>query len=230
MGKFFRGFVDTVKHVVKPFYPVKWYGPRKFEKKRTILVGNHISGWDPVVFTVWARTPVSFMYKAEFDKSWFLRNVFTALDFVPVHRGEVDIAATKKTLKLLKEEKIVGLFPEGTRNPDVETMLPLKTGAALFAIKTKTPIRPYYIWEKAKVFRKNYYYVGDEFTLEQFYDKPITKELLNEATAIIAEKMMEVRNNLLKILDEKGIKRRKRTKKELAKLQEFYSKQGQQKE
>lgn len=127
MGKFFTGFVHVVKHIMKPFFPVKWYGPRKFEQKRTILVGNHISGWDPVVFSIWCRTPVSFMYKAEFQKSCFLRAVFNGLDFIPVHRGEVDIAATKRTLKLLRQEKIVALFPEGTRSPDVDKMLPLKT-------------------------------------------------------------------------------------------------------
>lgn len=104
-------------------------------------------------------------------------------------------------------------------------MLPLKTGAALFAIRTKTPIRPFYIWEKAKLFRKNYYYVGDEFTLEQYYDQPITKEMLAEATEIIAEKMTEVREKMLAILQEKGIKRRKRTKKELKKLEEFRKQQ-----
>lgn len=225
MGKFFTGFVHVVKHIMKPFFPVKWYGPRKFEQKRTILVGNHISGWDPVVFSIWCRTPVSFMYKAEFQKSCFLRAVFNGLDFIPVHRGEVDIAATKRTLKLLRQEKIVALFPEGTRSPDVDKMLPLKTGAALFAIRTKTPIRPYYIWEKAKLFRKNYYYVGDEFTLEQYYDQPITKEMLVEATEIIAERMTEVREKMLAILQEKGIKRRKRTKKELKKLEEFRKQQ-----
>ena len=48
-------------------------------------------------------------------------------------------------------------------------MLPFKTGPAMFALKTKTPIRPFYI-QKAKKGKKRYIIVGEEFELSDFYE------------------------------------------------------------
>jgi hypothetical protein len=45
--------------------------------------------------------------------------------------------------------------------------------------------------EKTKVFRFNVLRFGKPFTLEQFYDKKLDSEVLNEAGEIIAEKMLE---------------------------------------
>ncbi len=225
MNKFVKALAVIGKQIIKFFYPVKVIGPREFEQKKSLLVGNHISGWDPVIFTAWSKTFVSFVYKAEFRKSSFLRWAFDGLDFVPVKRGEVDIGATKQILRLLKEEKIVGLFPEGTRNPNVDCLQEFKTGAALFAIKSKAPLRVFYIWDKGKVFRKNYIMVGDEFTLDEFYGKTISKDLLCEATAVIKDKMDALRIELNKILEAKGVKRRKRTRKETEKIKAYNEKQ-----
>lgn len=225
MNKFVTFLASIAKILVRPFFPVKFYGDRKLPMKKTLLVGNHISGWDPLVFSMWSKTWVSFVYKAEFRKSAFLRWVFDGLNFVPVKRGEVDLFATKSVMKLLREERVVGIFPEGTRNPYVDCLQKFHTGAALFAIKTKSPIRAFYTWEKARAFHKNYIIVGEEFTLEEFYDKPVTKELLAQATEVIKNKMDELRVQLNEILAEKGVKRRPRTKKEIEKIKRYNEKQ-----
>ncbi len=225
MNKFVTFIGSLAKVLVKPCFPVEYYGERKLPMKKTLLVGNHISGWDPVVFSMWCKTWVSFVYKVEFRKSAFLRWAFDGLDFVPVKRGEVDLAATKGILKLLHEDKIVGLFPEGTRNPNVDCLQEFHTGAAMFAIKTKAPIRAFYTWEKAKAFHKNYIIVGEEFTLEEFYDKPITKELLQQATEVIKQHVDDLRVQLNEMLEKKGVKRRPRTKKEIEKIERYNEKQ-----
>ena len=221
MGKFIKGLARFLRYFVRPIFPVKIYGPRKYEIKKTLFVGNHVSGWDPVLFYAWTQTHVSFMYKAEFRKSAFLRKALDDLECVPVNRGEVDLNATHLSLRLLKSNKPLAVFPEGKRNPDVEHLLPLKTGAALFAIKTKAPLRAFYVWDRARAFRKNYYMVGEEFDLSQFYDQPVTKEVLNEATGIIRAEMEKLRVQLDGILAAKGKKRRKRTRKELKKIKAF---------
>ncbi len=225
MNKFVVFLVSIGKVFMKPFFPVKFYGDRRLEKRRTLLLGNHISGWDPVVFTMWSKSWISFVYKVEFRKSVFMSWAFDGLDCVPVKRGEVDLGATKTILRLLKEDKVVGLFPEGTRNPNVDCLQEFHTGAAMFAIKTHSPIRPFYIWEKTKVFRKNYIIVGEEFSLEEFYDKPITKDNLALATEIIRQKVDDLRVQLNEILAKKGVKRRKRTKHEIEKINKYNEKQ-----
>lgn len=225
MNKFVTALASMARVLVRPFFSVKYYGERELPMKKTLLVGNHISGWDPVVFTMWCKTWVSFVYKAEFRKSAFLRWVFDGLDFVPVKRGEVDLYATKTIMKLLREERVVGLFPEGTRNPNVDCLQDFHTGAAMFAIKTKSPMRAFYTWEKAKLFRKNYIIVGEEFTLEEFYDKPVTKELLRQATEKIKKQVDDLRLQLNDILEQKGVKRRHRTKKEMEKIKRYNERQ-----
>ena len=95
----------------------------------------------------------------------------------------------------------------------------------MFALKTHAPIRPYYIWDKTKAFHKNYIIIGDEFTLEEFYDRPLDKQTLNEATEVIKQKIDGLRVQLNEILAAKGVKRRKRTKKEIEKTEAYNRKQ-----
>lgn len=225
MNKFVVFIATVAKTLIKPFFPVKVIGPRKLPKRKTVLVGNHISGWDPVVYTMWSKTWVSFVYKAEFDRSAVLNWVFHGLDFVPVHRGEVDLAASKAILKNLDEDKIVGLFPEGTRNPRNDCLQPFHTGAALFALKRHAPVRPFCIWDKSRAFRKNYILVGDEFTLDEFYGKPLTKEVLSEATEYIRNKVDDLRVRLDEMMKSKGKHRRKLSKKEVEKINRYNQKQ-----
>lgn len=225
MNKFLVGLVKFARCIVRPFYPVKVYGEIDIPNKKSLVVGNHVSGWDPLILTMWTKNVISFVYKAEFSKSIFLNWVFDGLECIPVRRGEVDMNATKSILRLLKNDKAVCLFPEGTRNPNVDCLQDFHTGAALFALKTKSPIRPFYIWDKTKCLRKNYMIVGEEFTLDEFYDKPLDRKTLVEATEIIKSKVDELRVQLNETLSVRGVKRRPRTKKEIEKIQAYNEKQ-----
>lgn len=225
MKKFVRCVAKVAMVAIRPFFPVKIYGERNIPNKKCLVVGNHLSGWDPILFTMWTKDILSFVYKAEFRNNAFLRWFFDNLDCIPVRRGDVDINATKMILRLLRDDKAVFLFPEGTRNPNVDTLQEFRTGAALFAIKTHAPLRPFYIWDKAKACHKNYILIGDEFTLEEFYDKPIDHDTLAAATAIIKQKVDDLRLRLNAHLAKKGVKRRNLTKKEIEKIHAYNSRQ-----
>lgn len=225
MGKFVKCVVHVARVAARPLFPVKIYGERDIPNKKCLVVGNHLSGWDPLIFTMWTKYILSFVYKAEFRDNTFLRWLFDGLDCVPVKRGDIDINATKTILRLLNHDKAVFLFPEGTRNPNVDQLQEFRTGAALFALKTHSPLRPFYIWDKTKAFHKNYILIGDEFTLEEFYDKSINHDTLAEATAVIKQKVEELRVRLNSHLAQKGIKRRTLTKKEMEKLAAYNIKQ-----
>ena len=225
MGKFVRCVAHVARAALRPFFPVKVYGERNIPNKKCLVVGNHLSGWDPIIFTMWTKHILSFVYKAEFRKIPFLKWVFDELDCVPVRRGDIDMNATKTIMRLLHDDKAVFLFPEGTRNPSRDTLQEFRTGAALFAIKTRSPIRPFYIWDKTKALHKNYILVGEEFTLEEFYDKPVNHETLAAATAIIKQKVEELRIKLNAYLESRGKKRRKLKRKETEKLKKYNSRQ-----
>lgn len=225
MNKFLLWVASMGKVVFKPFFPVKVYGPRNIPNKKCLVIGNHLSGWDPIMYTLCTKNIVSFVYKDEFRKSTFLNWVFNGLECVPVRRGEVDLRATKSILRLLHDDQTICLFPEGTRNPNVDCLQEFHTGTALFALKTHSPIRPFYIWDKTKFLRKNYMIIGDEFSLEEFYNQPINKETLAKATEIIKQKVDALRLDLNVILDKKGVKRRMRTAKETDKIHAYNNKQ-----
>ena len=226
MNKFVSFLAKVAKFVCRPFFPTKVYGDNNLPNKQCLVVSNHVSGWDPLLFTMYTKNIISFVYKAEFHDNAFLRWILDGLECVPVKRGEIDMSATKSILRLLKNDRSVYLFPEGTRNPNVDCLQEFHTGAALFAIKTRAPIRPVYIWDKARAFRRNYIIIGEEFTLDDFYDQPISRKMLEDATAVIKNKVDELRIQLNAILDAKGVKRRKRTKKELKQLEEFNAQQA----
>lgn len=216
-----KWFVPIGKIILRALFPSKVYGPRKFENRRAVLVSNHLSALDPLTIYVHLKNHMHFLYKAELRKSKALCNIVDWLEFIPVNRGEADMSATKKAMRYLKNEEIVAIFPEGTRNAELDCFREFKTGAALFAIKTQTPIRPVYLWDRTTMWRKNYVIVGEEFTLEEFYDQPINKETLQQATDKIVEKMHGLRLQLNEILAKKGVKRRKLSKKEIRKLNEY---------
>ncbi len=218
MNWFVKGAVNTLKPLFRLLYPAKVFGNRNVENKKTLLISNHLSGFDMIMYVVCLKQVVPFVYKAELGKSNFLRWVFNGLDGIPVRRGEVDLNASRKVLQTLNSDKPLFLFPEGTRNPNVDCLQDFHTGVAFYALKTHAPIVPYYIWEKSRIFRKNYIVVGKEFTLEQFYDQPITKDVLLQATEIVRNSVEELRLWLDGQLQEKGVKRRKRTAKETKKI------------
>ena len=105
MNKFVNVLVRMVRVLVRPLFPVKVYGEKNIENKKSLIVGNHLSGWDPIIFTMWTKNILSFVYKAEFRKIAFLRWVFDGLDCVPVRRGDADLTATKSILHLLKKRQ-----------------------------------------------------------------------------------------------------------------------------
>lgn len=216
------GFVQVIKQPFKLFFPMKIYGKEKVNKQeKLVLAFNHQSGWDPILWTIWTKHHTRFMYKSSFDKNWLLRGAFNMLEFVSVDRGTVDLGAIKEAMEVVNGDKLFGVFPEGTRNKEVDCLQEFKVGTAMIAIKTQSPIRPVYIFDRAKGFHKNYMLVGEKFTLEQYYGKKLTRQVLEEATEIIKQKLDQTRVELNAILAQKGVKRRKRTKKELKEREDF---------
>ena len=109
-----------------------------------LLVANHISYLDPPSIGDASPRRVVFMAKHELfgikPLGWLLRGV----DAFPVHRGQADRSAFKNTLALLGEGRVVGIFPEGSRQLD-GNLGEAEPGAALFALKTGCPVVPVYV-------------------------------------------------------------------------------------
>jgi len=167
-------------------------------KGRMILVCNHQSNLDAVLIGLrLTKRRFYYMAKSEMFKNKFLGKFFYSLGMYPVNREKNDIQAVKKTLSLLKKEKALCIFPEGTRH-ESEEVQDAKNGVALFALKTKSPIVPACYLKKPRIFRLNKLIVGEPFNLsemEEFKDQPASKEILDRATEVITERINKLKED-----------------------------------
>lgn len=177
----------------KLLLPTRVYGKSNIDKKgKLIIVCNHQSLFDVLLIMMSVRRKVYFVGKKELFKNKFLAWVFRSMGVIKINREATDVNTIKSILKVLKEECILGIFPEGTRNrtlPEGE-LQPFKEGVSLFAVKTDSPIVPIYIAKKSKIFRLNKMYIGKSFKLEK--DKKENANLPLQ-TEFIRNKIIELK-------------------------------------
>lgn len=110
-----------------------------------VIACNHLSLLDPPVLGAAATRQVHFMAKSElFRPSWF-GAIIRKLGAFPVRRGAMDRDAIKTGLTILKEKKVLAVFPEGTRSKTGE-LGRAGGGAFMMAVKMKAKIVPAYIY------------------------------------------------------------------------------------
>jgi len=114
------------------------------EEGAAIVVANHHTSVDPVLLSVLTHRRIHFLMAREYYEMFACRWFFRALECIPVNRDAKDLSATKRALRVLREGRIIGIFPQGgIRDPD--DTLDGKGGVALLALRSGAPIIPFYI-------------------------------------------------------------------------------------
>lgn len=139
------------------FYLIFW---PKFVNKNNIpkdgpiiLAGNHKSNFDCAFLVCSTNRVVHFLAKKELLETkikWF----FKGMGIIPVDRKNKNPKALEDAIKNLKENNVVGIFPEGTRNKSKDVILPFKYGAVKMASETNCYIVPFSITGKYRIFGK----------------------------------------------------------------------------
>jgi len=111
------------------------------ERGGVIIASNHVSYLDPAVLVASLNRKIYFITKKEVFKNTFISFILKNMNALSVDRENVDILAFKKAINILREEKVLGIFPEGTRSSNGE-LQELKLGAIKIAMKTGIPILP----------------------------------------------------------------------------------------
>ncbi|MCK5733316.1 MAG: 1-acyl-sn-glycerol-3-phosphate acyltransferase [Candidatus Latescibacteria bacterium] len=129
---------------LKIFFRLKVEGQRNIPPEGgVILASNHCSLLDPPLVGVSSGRPLYFLAKKElFDPPGFGR-LIAALHAFPVSRG-FGRKAIEQVLKMLKTERMVLLFPEGTRQKD-GTLGHARAGVGMIALKSGKPIVPVWV-------------------------------------------------------------------------------------
>ena len=204
LKKVLNGFIQII-------FPYKLIGKEKVCSGACVLVGNHYRIWDIVHMACVTKDKVHFITKRELYKSKFLAHLCDIVEAIPVSRDGQDAKAVMTALRYLKNGEKISMFPEGTRNRSDADLLPLKGGAALFAIKARVPVYPVMCLRKTRLFRRTKVVVGDGFELSAFYDRRMSAEDYTEAETVIREKMLETKRGYIeKLAAEKAAKKAKK--------------------
>lgn len=105
-----------------------------------VVAANHISNLDPPLLGIALPRPVSYMAKKELFALPVLGGILPHLNAFPVDRQAGGTAALRAALRLIKEGRCVGIFPEGGRN--VSGTNQEKAGAAFLAAASGAPVVP----------------------------------------------------------------------------------------
>ena len=107
-----------------------------------VLACNHPGGMDSFVLGYSCPRQVYYMAKRE------LFNVHPAMTYLlyrlgafPINRGASDTAAIEYSIKLVRAGRVLGMFPEGTRNRG-KPLRRGKSGAVRIAIEANAPVVP----------------------------------------------------------------------------------------
>ncbi|MDR1563421.1 MAG: 1-acyl-sn-glycerol-3-phosphate acyltransferase [Oscillospiraceae bacterium] len=197
-----RTFIYNLAKVVipillKPLFGVRIIGGKMSlpESGRFVVCCNHVSNLDPLWLMLGQKRQMHFMAKEELFKKAFPRFIVGGFGAFAVKRGAADSDAINQAFDYLKQERVLGIFPEGTRSKNGE-LLPFKAGAAMVAFKENAPILPAAIYTKGgkvKPFGKVYVKFGKPITLEELGMIEGKGKELREATRRLTEKVSELK-------------------------------------
>ena len=191
----FFNFIKIVFYLpVRIAFPVKIVGKENFDNEKAVICCNHYSAADVVVIAsrlMWNNCCC--VGKEETFRNKFVGKLFTKCGAIAIKRGESDLSAFKKILKVLRDGKQLLIFPEGTRNKaETPQLLPFQEGAAVFAIKTQSPVIPMVYQRKLRPFRRNLLLIGEKLDMSRFDELP-SKDAREAGTAYLYEKMSELK-------------------------------------
>jgi 1-acyl-sn-glycerol-3-phosphate acyltransferase len=177
-----------------------------------ILASNHLSAADWIFMPLSLKRRVTFLAKAEYFtgtgiKGFLQRVFFAGSGQVPIDRTDASAAedAIRTGIRILREGKLLGIYPEGTRSPDAR-LYRGKTGVARMTLETGAPVIPVaMIYRKQKLpFGKSLTRVKVQFGTpldfsryaglsgDRFVERSITDEIMYEIMMLSGQEYVDV--------------------------------------
>lgn len=119
---------------------------------RLILAGNHTNNFDSALLISSTKRNIHFLAKVELFKG-IKKLLFSNMGLIPVYRNGKDQKALQTAYKYLENNKVIGIFPEGTFGKG--KILPFKMGAVKMAYETNSEIVPFAIKGTYKLFSRD---------------------------------------------------------------------------
>lgn len=178
--------------ILYPLFRVKVIGRGNVPESGPVIVcANHISNFDPPIVGMTMKRPVHYMAKSELLEIPILGRILKGVKVFPVKRGLSDRNALRTALGLLKEGKVLGLFPEGTRSKTGEVGKAL-AGAGFFALRSDAVVVPCAIIGEYKPFQRVTVIYGEPLDMEAIRENKLSAQ---EAADAIMEAIRKLRAN-----------------------------------
>jgi 1-acyl-sn-glycerol-3-phosphate acyltransferase len=113
-----------------------------------ILASNHLAVVDSFFLALMVPRRLTFLAKSEYftapgPAGWLKKMFFAGVGQVPIDRSSAQAAesALLTGVGILREGKLLGIYPEGTRSPDGR-LYKGKSGLAILALEAAVPVIP----------------------------------------------------------------------------------------
>ncbi len=196
----YRFAIRVLRPIIVALTRREWSGAENLPTEGGwVVCPNHVSHVDPLAFAHFlvdhGRSP-RFLGKTEVFRVPVVGAVLRSADQIPVHRESGRAAdAYRSAVAAVREDKCVAIYPEGTltRDPGLWPMRG-KTGAARVALETRCPVVPVAVWGPQDLLppyakvphllprRTMQVRAGAPVDLDDLYDRPVSAEVLAEAT------------------------------------------------
>lgn len=167
--RFFMLFIFRIKYVGRNNMP---------SDGGCILAVNHRHNWDPIIAALASPRQLTFMAKAELFKNPVFGRLIKSLGAFPINRNSGDVGAVKSAFKILKENRVMLIFPQGHRIKD-GSKGKTRAGMVRVAQMCKVPIIPMYISGEYRWMNKITVTIGEPIYLTEYYGKKLSEEELN---------------------------------------------------
>ena len=206
-GKHILPLMNVIRCILVPIYflvkPFRYYGRKKLPDGGAVLVCNHYALFDLIYPGALTWEGIHFLSKVENTRVPVLGAVMRKVKALSANRDGNDVRVLLDSFKCLKNGDKLVIFPEGTRNKTDAEMLPFHHGAAIMAIKTKTPIIPIMIYKRPKFFRMTHILVGEPMYFDEYYNRKLSEADYAEADNKIRECMLQLRADHTEFLKKK---------------------------
>ncbi len=195
---FYRFIYFLIRIIATPLFRIRVHGIENIPKdEKYIICANHKSFLDPIFVALAINRQVHFIAKKELFDIPILKNILKKLNAIPAQRDGKDLSVLRDSIKLIKNGKILGIFPEGTRVKEIKREN-IKDGAGYIALKSKTDILTIEIISSYKPFSKTDLYIKNLVEIENFKEYK-SKDAMEKIMDETYEKMYENHKFLRKV-------------------------------
>ena len=164
-------------------------GREQLPAGRCVICPNHSALTDPIwlLFALHEPTMTAVMAKKQLSKVPLIGPLLGWLGVIYVDRGAADVNAIKASLRVLRDDKRLIIFPEGTRVKPGKEVTP-HTGAAMLAARSDAPLVPVYVTRQKRFLSPIDVHFGAPFQVKMLGAKATSPEL-QSATDELMEKI-----------------------------------------